>query len=257
MIKKFYKKLTFLQGVALTICLTSIISIAATNLPGFFVFSPGTPISSSEVNANFEKLTGLVVVKATMSTAMSLTNANFGTYPDCLTCTMYRSKLLLNTVTTTDGNFLTATDTDPNTSSNGAIFSYYQVPASGWYEIRLIPSISSTMSTPTITGSSVSNCSHSINSYVNIIVAASASSVGQYSGGMYNGFNLSDNDTNCDGIPETTYINDNPPEIKKIYLKIGQVLYLKMETNYYESGETANYSTIIPANALDLTIIKL
>lgn len=59
-IVNFYKKLGFIQGVALTICLTSAISIATVNIPGFFTFSPGAPISSSEINSNFDKLSALI-----------------------------------------------------------------------------------------------------------------------------------------------------------------------------------------------------
>ena len=46
--------------MALTLCITSAISLASVTIPGFFTFSPGTPISSSEINSNFEKLATLI-----------------------------------------------------------------------------------------------------------------------------------------------------------------------------------------------------
>lgn len=107
-----YQKLTFLQGVALAICLTSLISIAATNLPGFFVFAPNTPISSSEVNNNFEKIAGNIVAKAMISTASSISNVDFRVPANCATCNEYRKKLYFDTVAFNDSNFKTATDTD-------------------------------------------------------------------------------------------------------------------------------------------------
>ncbi len=51
----FYKNLSFGQGVAVAITLSSVIGIAATVGP-LTTFSPGTPISSSQVNANFTTL---------------------------------------------------------------------------------------------------------------------------------------------------------------------------------------------------------
>jgi len=56
----FYSKLSALHGVAITVCITSAISLASVTIPGFFTFSPGAPISSSEINSNFEKLATLI-----------------------------------------------------------------------------------------------------------------------------------------------------------------------------------------------------
>lgn len=56
----FYKKLSFFQGAAAAVSLTSVIAVAANNIPGFFTFSPGTVISSSQINSNFDKLANLI-----------------------------------------------------------------------------------------------------------------------------------------------------------------------------------------------------
>lgn len=52
---KMYQKLTFLQGAAFAVSLTSFIGIAAT-VTGLNTFTPGTTISSSQMNANFNIL---------------------------------------------------------------------------------------------------------------------------------------------------------------------------------------------------------
>src|SRR3954466_4879728 len=57
---RFFKNLGFMQGFILAICLTSAISIATVTIPGFFVFTSGTPISSSQINSNFDKLASLI-----------------------------------------------------------------------------------------------------------------------------------------------------------------------------------------------------
>lgn len=56
----FYHKLSFIQGIVITITFTSVFSFAAVNIPDFYTFTAGTPISSSQINSNFEKLAGLI-----------------------------------------------------------------------------------------------------------------------------------------------------------------------------------------------------
>ncbi|MEA9356026.1 tail fiber domain-containing protein [Bacteriovorax sp. PP10] len=57
---KFYKRLSFAQGAAFAVSLTSVVGIAANNIPGFFTFTTGQVISSSQVNSNFDKLAQLI-----------------------------------------------------------------------------------------------------------------------------------------------------------------------------------------------------
>jgi hypothetical protein len=57
---KFYKRLSFAQGAAFAVSLTSVVGIAANSIPGFFTFTSGQVISSSQVNSNFDKLAQLV-----------------------------------------------------------------------------------------------------------------------------------------------------------------------------------------------------
>lgn len=59
-----YQKLTFLQGAAFAVSLTSIIGIAAT-VTGLNTFTTGTPISSSQMNTNFN------IIKAAIESGSS------------------------------------------------------------------------------------------------------------------------------------------------------------------------------------------
>lgn len=56
----FYKRLSFFQGAAFAVSLTSVIGYAANSIPGFFTFTSGSVISSSQVNSNFDKLANLI-----------------------------------------------------------------------------------------------------------------------------------------------------------------------------------------------------
>jgi hypothetical protein len=96
-----------------------------------------------------------------------------------------------------------------------------------------------------------------VNSSLTILIGANNTSFSGYNSGFWFSQNKSDNDTNCDGTIDSSYDNSSPPEMKKVYLKAGQVVYFKYESSYNEQGETANYSSLIPANSLDITIIKL
>lgn len=60
----FYRRLTFFQGAASALAITSIVGIAATVSP-LTVFSPGTTISSAQINDNFNKLK--VAIESTSS----------------------------------------------------------------------------------------------------------------------------------------------------------------------------------------------
>ena len=258
---KKYKKLNFLQGVIFTICLTSLLSIAATNLPGFYIFSPGTPISSSEINANFEKIAGSVVVKASMTTSFSAVNADFITPTDCVGCTnkIYRKKIILDTVTINDTNLKTSIDNDLNSASNGNSFSYYQVAATGWYEIRFIAdltfsSLNALCSAPA--------CSHNIGGGIGLFVVndLASTSYNFYSNiGSYFYTGKSESDSNSDSVldPSFNTYTASPPEIKRVYLKLGQILLIKLEASFYQTNVTSDYTVSVPANSIQLEIIKL
>lgn len=56
----FYKRLSFLQGAAFATAFTSVIGLAANSIPGFFTFTSGSVISSSQINSNFDKLANLI-----------------------------------------------------------------------------------------------------------------------------------------------------------------------------------------------------
>ncbi len=252
-----YKNLTFFQGVALTVCLSSLISIAATNIPGFFVFSAGTPISSSEINANFEKLAGTIVLQATYSTGYSVTQTSFSSPPECPTCVIYFKKLFFNSIALSDINLKTTTDTHSSSGSFNSTFHYYQVPANGWYEIRLIGDAVTSIANEVC---QITNCSVNVSNNVNVAVADSASNAAA----KYNNFSFLNGiwfsndvrDSNSDGTFDSYSTSPGyPPESKKYYLKAGQVVFLKAEASYQLNSATADISAGL--NSAELTIIKL
>lgn len=259
MIVRQYKKLSFFQGVILTLCFTSLLSIAATNLPGFFIFNPGTPISSSEINANFEKIAGTVVVKASLISSLSIMNSDFIIPIDCPTCNNYRKKINFDNILINDNNFKTATDNDPNSSSHMNNFTYYEVPTSGWYEIRFVPDLKLTYINSLCLAP---QCSHSIYAAISISIAKdliSTSSNSYAQATSYFGVSKYESDVNNDGAFElnSNYYPPQPPEIKRIYLKGGQILFAKLEANYQQTNVTADYTVDLTANSLQLEIIKL
>lgn len=259
------QKLTFMQGVVLTVTLTSLVSIASTVLPnGLFSFAPGTPISSSEINANFEKLSsavGTVVLKASYSSAISVNQSSFITPSDCSTCKVNRKRIKFSTIAI--GALQDATDTDSNSSTNSSPFSYYQVQESGWYEIRLLANTFATINAPTTCDAY--GCDINVNSSVSVNFAdnlsqAQTSSTGSigWSSAYQNLRDDNDNNgiNNDDGvfdsvIPYPAY----PPEIKRYYLKSGQILFVRFEGNYNVRDVTPNIT--VGLNSLDLTVIKL
>lgn len=256
-LKKKYSDLTFFQGVAAAICFTSLISIAATNLPGFFIFTAGTPISSSEINTNFEKLAGNIVLQASYTTGFTATNASFFVPSDCGTCNMYKKRMNFNSVTMSDANFKTTNDLETNSSSYGTPFHYYEVPVSGWYELRLIPTMNVTINSSSC---DANGCSHNIGMGVHVQVGNNATAAASTSAGMMwlsgTSVNKDERDMNSDmAFDSTSSWPGQPPEIKRYYLQAGQIIFVRAEGNFSQTSVTATYT--VGVSAIDFTIIKL
>ena len=254
---KIYKNLTFLQGMALAVCLSSLVSIAATNLPGFFVFSAGAPISSSEINSNFEKIAGSVVFKGTVLTGFSIVNSNFTSFPDCLTCNVYRKRILFDNVSVSDTNYKIMNENNENFSTFGQPFSYYEVSTSGWYEVRFIGQTTLNAANAVC---NVASCNHNAFASLNIQISNTLSGLQNlyYYSNINYGSNISQMDSNGDSSFDNAYNSENGiPEIKKFYLKAGQKIFVKFDASYSQINATADYTIGYPVNSIDLTIIKL
>ncbi|MBP9681274.1 MAG: hypothetical protein KBD76_07705 [Bacteriovorax sp.] len=253
-----YKKWSFLQGVTLTLCLSSLISIAATNFPGFTIFTPGTLISAEEINNNFEKVVGKIVVKANVSSSFSGDNSSFYTPSDCPTCHVFRKKINFDVITVNDSNLKTGIDPETSSSTYNSDFSYYQVPSSGWYEIRFTPSAAVDF---TNTQCTAGGCSVNVYANFSLLIANSLSAINSavYSLSFQGGSSKYQSDSG--GTPGTfnaaTTYPSMPPEIKRIYLKMDQLLFVKFEANYSQNYATADYSFAVAPNSTELTIIKL
>lgn len=259
------QKLTFFQGVVLTVCFTSLISIASTVLPnGLFSFSANTPISASEINANFEKVAGTVVLKANMTSPISVGHSTFITPSDCSTCKINRKRISFSSVAIGASQVQQDTDTDSNATTNGSLFSYYQIQESAWYEVRLISNTYTTINAPTTCD--LLGCDLSVNSSLTVNVSdtlAQAKSSSMSSSINWQGsykYLRDDNDNNGvnndDGVfdPAITYPT-YPPETRRFYLKAGQIIHVRFEGSYTSRDVTPDFT--VGLNSLDLTIIKL
>lgn len=248
-----FKKFGFFHGVALTICLSSLVGVAATNLPGFFVFTAGTPISSSEINSNFEKIAGNIVVHAKLTTPFTGTNAQFEVPSDCPTCTVFRKRINFNSIIT--GNLQTAVDADPSAFSEGSNFHYYQIPSDGWYEIKFLASTSSTYANEMCLSM---GCMVSVNSNVNVTIAdnltiATTTNLAAYLSGQGSSKDIRDNNNDAVFDPVTSYPS-YLPEARKFYLKSGQILFVRFESNYSLSSATADFT--VGASSMELIVTK-
>ena len=197
-----------------------------------------------------------------MTSSFSAINTDFIIPTDCVGCTnkSYRKKINFDSILINDNNLKTATDNDLNFASYGSSFSYYQVAVNGWYEIRfiadlVISSLNSLCTAP--------SCSHSVSEGISLFMVndlASTSNNFFTATGPYFSASKSENDSNSDSIFDPNNYNNYlaaPPEIKRIYLKLGQVLLVKFEANYFQSNATADYTVGVPANSIQLEIIKL
>ena len=247
----------FFQGAVVAIGFTSLVSIAATNFPGYFIFSSGTPISSSEINSNFEKLTGTILLKAVYSGSITANESNFIVPTYCPTCHSYSKKLLLSSASVGAANLLTTTDSDADSASYGTSFSYISIPSDGWYEFRLI-----TNATASLAGTTCNsiNCNANVNANSAITLATSLANAQGFSQGVSMAWissydNL--NDQNSDGVfdAQSNLYANMPPEIKRYYLKAGQILYFSFNASYNQNVSTI--SANVSNSSMDFTIIKL
>jgi hypothetical protein len=254
---KFYKALGFIYGIVFTICLSSLVSFAATNLPGFAIFSQGGVVSSSEINGNFEKLAGNIVGAGTFTSSMNIINADFSQFTDSPAVYNYRKKMLFNNLTYSDPNLKTAQDpeTASHSSSSGQSFTYYEVPSSGWYEISVIPEFTIGVANQVCTGPS---CQYNLYGSTNIILAKNFASL-KWDNGMVLGVSKSkfERDMNMDSVfDEVNNWEGNPPESRKLYLKAGQILYIRTDASYNNTSTTADYEINYPANSIQFKIVK-
>lgn len=247
----------FFQGAVVSISFTSLVSIAATNLPGFFIFSTGTPISSSEVNSNFEKLAGSILLKAVITDNISLNTSNFSTPTTCPTCNIYSKKLMLSSISVGVSNVSQSTDTDVDSASKDSFFNYISIPSDGWYEFRLI---SHTISSLSGTTCSIAGCNANVNANTNINLANSlVNAQGHPPGTSVAWVSSFDNLNDIDSDAIFDLVSNNyatqPPEIKKYYLKAGQILYFSFNASYSQNNSTVQLS--VTNSSMDITIIKL
>lgn len=107
------------------------------------------------------------------------------------------------------------------------------------------------------------NCSHNANANIYIGIANSLAEVSApstyYYGALgYYSVGINESDSNADGVIEvSSKYGGQPPEIKKVYLKAGQILHVRLDAYYSQTNIQSTYTISTPANLIDLTIIKL
>ena len=261
-LEKYIKNTSFLQGFIFAFLLSSIVTFAASTISnlGYYVFQSGDPISSSEVNANFEKLGGKLIYKGGSTDSFTFDQANMPTSQ--LVCNAsadygYVGKLNFNADIDDYALHLNDTDTDTNNTTNGNSYSYISVPNTGWYEIRFVASPSNR--NYTCTGA---NCTNSFETFFQLVSAKmeSGSPSNSYSTiTTHNSYKyVYDVDGNATlGDPtDSEIINDEVPLAVKAYLTAGDALYITFEACGMDTATATDTIDFLPGD-LSLEIVQL
>jgi len=149
------KTLQFIKGYAFAIITTSTLALAvSTNIPGFNIFTSGTPISSSAVNDNFGKVAGVIIFEGTNTSAFTIDNTALAASACDATDDCSYGLFEFDNITLGGANHTTATDSNGSTLSSGNDFSVITVPTSGWYEVFLNYKVTSMVATASGTNDS-------------------------------------------------------------------------------------------------------
>jgi hypothetical protein len=257
LLSKLFRNTGFIQGMFFAIGITSVLSYAATNLPGFHVFTPGGVISSTEMNDNFEKIAGVIVVQAANTGAIGYTYSDGPGSYNCNAYDGFTGKLNL-TASIDDGNWNLATDTN-NATGNATYntsFSFYEIPTSGWYEVRLVAN--EAVRSHTCGGP---NCNMNFGTKVKLGYATMSGGVPSMTSTevvhVQDDFNIYD--SSSDGVVDAGEItrNSNTPEIKRVYLKSGSALYVNLDLCVQGTTTGTDGSSFANPGDISLTIIKL
>ena len=253
-------KTSFIQGAIFATVVTSAITIAATNLPGFFIFQSGTVISASEMNSNFEKVAGRIVLQTTLP-AMSY---SFDSGVICMGLSYnggdcgFFDKLLLDSayITISDTDLKETNNTDSTKITSTGSYSYYEVPADGWYEIRIKGNANFDLISFSCDGTDcyaqstfaimtkVVNISGSLpdNNYSNLTDVFS----NEYHSALMGNSVFSINEYYA-----------SPGESERRYLKLGQAVIFYAESSIYMSTATVAGTVTVPDREIEITLIQL
>ena len=259
----------FIIGILTAVSISSLIAYAATSIQGLNIFTSGTVISSAAINQNFERLAGVIQYQATSGpAAVTLTQSDLISVSPCNSGSpCRREKLPLTNVVIDDSTmFFTKTDTDTfYTNAGTGNYNYYKIATDGWYEIILKTNgiTYSSISSLICGGGGPSVCAAQVNLNFSVLLSNTDGSGNtlpstDYVVSNYVGLRFEDRNSNSD-LSDEINLNSNAirGESKKIFLKAGTVVFVHYMLDYYDYGTTMNFTVNIPANAIELTIVKI
>lgn len=258
----------FVTGVLVSIALSSLLAIAATNIQGLNVFTPGTVISAAAVNQNFERLAGIIFFRATQSTT-SYTGSETDLVSNTIACggatnLCRREKLSLeSSIIDNAANIVTKTEASSLYTNYGTgSYKYYKINTSGWYEVQM--RVDGFNFHNVVTTCLASGCNFNVNATIDF-------RAGLIDGGgdlldnnthhimsSHISYGISDTNSNSDLNDDVVWTNNySLGESKRVYLKAGYGVYIGLTLNSYSSNTTATFNYTIPANGIEVSIIKI
>lgn len=258
----------FLAGVMSTVALSSLVAYAATSIQGLNVFTPGTTISAAAVNQNFERLAGVILFKASQSstsytgseTDLVLNNIACGASPNICR----REKLaFISNIIDNPANVVTKTEQSTLYTNYGTgTYNYYKINSDGWYEVQM--KVDGFVFHNVVTTCLASSCNFNVNSTIDLragLIDGSGNLIENsthYIMSSHVNYGISDTNSNADLTDEVVWSNNySIGESKKVYLKAGYGVYVGMIMNSYSNNTTGTFNYTIPANGIEVSIIKI
>lgn len=257
----------FFFGALLAGFIVSVVTYGVPAISSLNVFSAGSVISSAQINANFEKLSGTVLISGNSGGSIryvddtDLVNHSTGCFPTGSPRYCIREKLDFTVDYISDAaNLITKTENLSFYTNNGQNYKMYKIPVTGWYEVSVTNDTAFTQ-TFVCAGTSCRANSwlsgmvriYKLDGSNNIIHPSSYSSV-MTSASYYQ----DDNDGNSSWADNPAAVYDlSIGETRKMYLKAGLGITLELEANHEFINITGNYTYQIPANGIKFKLTRL
>lgn len=246
----------FITGFVTATLLSSVVIYGGTLVDGIFTFSAGEVISASEINHNFERIRGEVIFEGFNSQTYTFNATNTPQICYVSGSPYYCNLGFVDLDDAVAGNVIKRVDPTvdvENSATFGQDYSYFPAAVSGFYELTLI----STSSTSQITvNEEYEYASADINLRL-LKIDGNDSSKGVLSPGTNSTFKLdgvdamgttypglyeSINDTDGDGDNIGDNPNYSPPtNIRKlVYLKAGEALVMVYDFRVNDAGTPVN-----------------
>lgn len=246
----------FVPGMLCSLALGSVLSYAASNIPGIFVFSNGAIISASEMNQNFEKISGVIILQAGEDFSATYDHSTISGNYKCMASTIdcYSGRLELPAASI--GTMGVAVDSSPTNTTYSDNYSFFEIPSDGWYEIQLRAN-PSTRTTSCLTA----NCNGNFSSVFRLKIFKTVDDLpGNSSTTVIEAMdNYYYSDTSSNGNIEGQEISANPGLglAKKVFLQAGQAISIDFEINVDGSSIDSNDHVIFAPGDLALSVIRL